>query len=339
MGKTPIELHNKIFYHPDKIKDLLNKGETIPITWELDTTNMCNHNCIGCKDIGAGGRSNNDSLTYEEAKNYTNQIVEIGSKAITITGGGEPLMNNNTPKIIEYIKSKGLDVAIITNGTLLNDESIDIIVKNCTWVRISIDAGDSKTYKKVRNVPEHYFKLAFENMEKLVKRKKELKSTITIGSSFLTSEITIPSLVKYTKKCKKSGVDYIQIRTYHRNYIVPYNITEVKSLEDDNFKIYYSDNKYKKDYKKTYQKCLAYSLSGVINVHSVYICCHFRGIENKKLGDLRENTLLEIWYSERKNNIIKNLNIKKCLPNCRLDLVNQEIHKLIYNDIQHKNFI
>ena len=339
MGKAPIDLHNKLFYHPEKLQEFFKQGHTTPVTWELDPTNLCNHNCVGCYAVGAGGRSNDDSLTWDQAKSYVDQIYDLGGKAINLTGGGDPMVNKITPKLIQYIKSLGMDVGMITNGTIFTEESIDIVVKNCTWVRISMDGGTPEIYTEIRRVPDRHFYLAFENMKKLAKRKKELNSDITIGSGFLTSELTVPSLVEYTKLCKESNIDYIQIRPFHNDFTIPYNIDEVLTYADDNFKIHFSENKYDKEYVKKYPKCYAQNFSGVINVHSVYLCCHFRGVETKKLGDLREKTLLEIWAGRKRMIVLEELNLDKCIKHCRLDLVNRQLSTLLESIPEHVNFI
>ena len=51
---TPMSLENKLFYHGEKVSELLETGDTTPVTWELDPTNLCNHDCIGCYAKGAG---------------------------------------------------------------------------------------------------------------------------------------------------------------------------------------------------------------------------------------------------------------------------------------------
>lgn len=339
MGKAPIDLQNKLFYHPEKLQEFFKSGNTTPVTWELDPTNRCNHNCIGCYAAGAGGRTNDDSLTWEQAKSYVDQVHDLGAKAINLTGGGDPMVNKITPKLIQYIKSLGMDVGMITNGTIFTDESIDIVVQNCTWVRISMDGGTPEVYTEIRKVPERHFYLAFENMRKLVRRKQELNSNITIGSGFLTSTLTVPSLVTYAELCKEAGIDYIQIRPFHGDYTIPYNIEETLALEDSNFKIHYSKNKYEEGYKKKYLKCLAQTFSGVINVHSVYLCCHFRGVETKKLGDLREKTLLEIWAGRKRMIVLEELNLDKCIAHCRLDLVNRQLQDMLDSVPDHVNFI
>ena len=59
---TPMSLENKLFYHGEKVSELLETGDTTPVTWELDPTNLCNHDCIGCYAKGAGGSANNESI-------------------------------------------------------------------------------------------------------------------------------------------------------------------------------------------------------------------------------------------------------------------------------------
>jgi sulfatase maturation enzyme AslB (radical SAM superfamily) len=44
--------------------------------------------------------------------------------------------------------SNGLQNGLITNGSLLTDQSIDIVAKVCRWVGFSMDAATSKTFNK-----------------------------------------------------------------------------------------------------------------------------------------------------------------------------------------------
>lgn len=338
-GTQPIDLHNKLYYHPDKLKEFFESGDTTPVTWELDPTNRCNHNCIGCYAAGAGGRTNDDSLSWEQAKDYVDQVYALGAKAINLTGGGDPMVNKITPRLIEYISSLGMDVGMITNGTIFTDESIDIVVKHCKWVRVSIDGGNPHVYVSIRKVPKRHFDLAFKNLAKLAQRKKDLNSSITIGSGFLTSKLTNPSILEYTQLCKQAGIDYVQIRPFHNDFTIPEDIDKVLAERTKTFKVLYSKHKYDTSYKKTYPKCLAQSFSGVINVHSVYLCCHFRGIETKKLGDLREKTLLEIWAGKKRKVILEELNLDKCISHCRLDLVNRQLDQMVNSEPDHVNFI
>jgi len=331
---SPINLHDKVFRHMDRLIDIVEDRITYPVTWELDPTNRCNHYCVGGYAKGAGGRTNNDHLTLKQAKYYVDQVVELNAKAINLTGGGDPMFNKITPKLIEYIRNKGLDVGMITNGSLFNDKSIKTVVDNCSWVRVSLDAGTPKTHAFIRKVPEKQFGQILSNIRNL----SEQKTTCKVGTALLTSPETMGDIVEFTRVSKECGVDYVQIRPFHEDFTIPLRINECLAMQDENFKVLYSENKYHAGYKKQYTRCEAQALSGVINVHKLYLCCHFRGVDKYELGDLREQSLKEIWHSQHRQDIINNLDFKDCIPHCRLDLVNRTIDDL-KTPVPDENFI
>ena len=338
MEKSPISLHKKLFYHPDRLSSFLKTGSTTPITWELDPTNNCNHDCIGCFAKGAGGRSNNEFLRLEEAKDYVDQIHSLGSKAVNLTGGGDPMMNRATPEIVSYIKSKGMDVGMVTNGSLFNDKNSEIILENCTWVRISLDSGSPKVFAEIRRRPEKEFWDILGNIRSLTHTRRRIGSNCTIGVGFLTSKLTIPDMVTFTQNCRIREVDYVEFRPFHGDYTIPYNIDDCLKLQTETFKVHYSSFKYDGNYKKKYCKCHGQNFSGVINVHKVYVCCHLRGVEKYELGDLREDSLEKVWNSDKRKNIVNNIDFKDCIALCKLDLVNRSLAEL-EGEPSHVNFI
>ena len=334
---SPIDIHNKLFYHPERLGEFL-KGGTTPVTWELDITNRCNHTCIGCDQPWAGGRANNEALNSWEAREYINQIKQLGGKAINLTGGGEPLFNLAFDSIVKYIKQVGLEVGLITNGSLLTRKTSQIILNNCSWVRISLDAGTSETFKKIRGRPEEEFNVVLNNIKVLVEEKKRLNSNCTVGVSFLTCKDTVREMKVFTDICKQTGVDYVEFRPFHGDSTNPYKLQECLKLETKEFKVLCSDFKYDRNYEKKYCRCHGQNFTGVINVHKVYICCHFRGKEQYEIGDLRKNTLREIWFSEKRKKVLEKIDLTKCLPLCKLDIINRFLDG-VSEKPEHVNFI
>jgi organic radical activating enzyme len=81
----------------------------------------------------------------------------LGCRAVTITGGGEPLLHPDIQKIIPYIaKYLGIEVGLVTNGMLLNKFSPQLW-DNVLWCRISND--DS------RPLTQEYIKVLEEGLE------------------------------------------------------------------------------------------------------------------------------------------------------------------------------
>jgi MoaA/NifB/PqqE/SkfB family radical SAM enzyme len=338
----PMLLEKKLFHHGNKLEQFLRTGDTTPVTWELDPTNLCNHDCIGCFAKGAGGRTNKHSLNLAEGTDYLHQIKDLGATGVSFTGGGDPMVNRHTPKLVEYSKQVlGLDVGMVTNGTLFKEDTAATIIKNNSWVRVSMDAGSHEVYTKIRRVPSpspHGFNRAVENLSLLATKKKELGSNCTIGVGFLTSELTHPDMMAATKICRDAGIDYISFRPFHGNCEIPEEIGACMELETDTFKIHFSEYKYDTGYVKKYKRCGGQSFSGIINVHDVYVCCHLRGVEKYKLGSLREQSLRDIWMSDHRKRVVRNIDFRDCIALCKLDCVNRQLADM-ENKPQHINFI
>lgn len=121
-----------------------------PLTVGWDITNRCN---LMCKHCYAESNSHkiSDDLPFETVKNIVDQLCDLGCVIIALAGG-EPLVRKDLPKIIEYIKSKGIDVFLNTNGTLLSTDKITLL-KNAglTQVEISLD-GFEKEHDFIRGL-------------------------------------------------------------------------------------------------------------------------------------------------------------------------------------------
>lgn len=112
-------------------------------------TTSCNFQCKHCF-YGCG--KNNHPTTLKYNSNFENFIDEFymnGGKHVTFTGG-EPLLNRDIKKFIQYVYSKGLSVALLTNGSLLTDEICEILATNNVVLQVSLD-GNETDFKKIRN--------------------------------------------------------------------------------------------------------------------------------------------------------------------------------------------
>ena len=141
---------------------------------QLDLTNNCNLNCVGCwchstflGELRLKGEEKRRELDYNIVKKLISELAELGTKEIMLSGSGEPFMYSRIMDVIRLIKSKGIKLTIITNFTLLTKdiikELVDLKVDNLT---ASIWAGDAKTYVKTHpNQTEKTFERLRENLK------------------------------------------------------------------------------------------------------------------------------------------------------------------------------
>lgn len=342
---------DKILKHLDRVSQWLQGRNPSPITVELDMTNICNHRCPECV-VNYFRAADKKSLSRKMARDIVRQLAANRIRGLIFTGGGEPLCNPHTLETVELAKRKGLDLGFITNGALLNERAARVILKNCTWVRVSLDAGSAQAFKITHGLDGNEFNKVIEKIGLLVKTKRKIKSKCTVGVGFLTCDSTVKDMVKAAVLTKKLGVDYLQFRPMqiHNGGKFGYHWTDVDDkieeclkYADKDFHVLYSKHKYDmaRDAKfgRYYEKCYGQQFATVISASGkMYICCHLRGYEKYSIGDLNKNTFKEIWFSRKRRQAIEKIDFSDCIPLCRDNTFNQILWN-IRQPREHINFI
>ena len=122
----------KIFHHLDKIQDILNSKRTAPIYIRIKPTNRCNQNCYYCgskDDNVPEDRLFDKTAMIPKEKMYEiiHDLHEMGVKAITFSGGGEPLVYPYIEETLGLVRSKSIDYSIITNGQELEGKKAEML--------------------------------------------------------------------------------------------------------------------------------------------------------------------------------------------------------------------
>jgi radical SAM protein with 4Fe4S-binding SPASM domain len=103
--------------------------------WEI--TAACNLRCVHCDNHAA--RSSPRELALPQLLETAEQLATLGCQLVDITGG-EPLLMPGWDRLCQHLTARGIDVAIITNGTLLDAEAIDRAVRaRVAAIAISVD--------------------------------------------------------------------------------------------------------------------------------------------------------------------------------------------------------
>jgi len=116
----------------------------------LHITNLCNLKCKHC--YASAGNELNNELTYDEIIDIIDQLAEMNINYITVSGG-EPLARKDVYEIIQYIKSKNINVMITTNGTLIDEEVVKKLKElKIDSVQVSMDSHIPEIHDKFRGV-------------------------------------------------------------------------------------------------------------------------------------------------------------------------------------------
>ncbi len=118
-------------------------------TLRVSVTDRCNLRCIYCNPFGLHGREDPaEILSFEEICRIVRLGVECGIRRVRLTGG-EPLMRKNVVDLVRKLAGiPGIeDLALTTNGVLLERMAAGLKEAGLKRVNISLDAADAACYQ------------------------------------------------------------------------------------------------------------------------------------------------------------------------------------------------
>jgi MoaA/NifB/PqqE/SkfB family radical SAM enzyme len=291
-----------------------------PISINLDLTSACNFSCPFCVDsklINAG-----KNLALEEIKKTINTLHSYGLLSVILIGGGEPTLHKDFGEIVRYIKSKRLQIGIVTNGSRL--EKIEAVVeelKEKDWIRISIDAAGEGVFKEL-HLPKTQVTLS-RILEKAKKVKKK-NPVVSLGYSFVVVwegvEINgkrlhpnMEEMARSVELAKEFSFDYISFKpclvrlnesqretllknvgkTKEEEIIdqIRVALQEAKRFAGDQVKILESSNlkamlnRETDQIKRQPKRCHMQFFRTVVTPFGIFHCPAFRGVEEARIGE------------------------------------------------------
>ncbi len=120
------------------------------VFWE--TTAGCNLECRHCRRLELSKTLSQDDLTTAEAKTLIQSLAEFG-KPVLVLSGGEPLLRNDIFELNNFASTKGLPVALATNGTLINSTVAEKIkASGIQRVAVSLDGATREVNDSFRGI-------------------------------------------------------------------------------------------------------------------------------------------------------------------------------------------
>lgn len=159
----------------EKLERWRDGGKASPYVIDLNPTDLCNLNCKSCWQRSSEFENLDSSyqLSEERLKELVKQGIEMGVDKFRITGGGEPLMRKEIIlELMKMIKRNGREGTITTNGTLLEEGDLDLMMK-MGWdnITFSLDGPDKKTNDFLRG--DGSFNSIKKSLEYLKEEKNE----------------------------------------------------------------------------------------------------------------------------------------------------------------------
>jgi len=313
------------------------KGKSItPQIVSYAVTRACNLKCLHCHADASEAMSN--ELTLGEAKQAINEMADLGTEVI-IFSGGEPLLRKNfILALTEHCNDLGIIPAMLTNGMLLDHKTAwELKEAGMIAVGVPLDFATPERHDTLRNTPG-----AFESAINAIKACLEVDLKVVITTMALKNNFDeIPKLIDLLDNL---GVEQVVLYDF-----IP--VGRGKDLEDLTMSREQRAKLLDYLYKIQEEREMFFLVSGgsplypgiVLEMHKHYgtkppdqflrqflvhspIGCH-AGLNyfslrpngdiypcpflQLKVGNIRERSLVDIWYNSKVLNELRNRSLLK----------------------------
>jgi len=308
----------KVVLDEDVIK-LTKKGIIPPIHIQHIPTNHCNMNCPFCS---CSERDKTLEMDIEEAVEMIDYFATLGTKAVTITGGGEPLIYPHINELIEAYTSRGIQVGLVSNGLAIQKLNPKVGNK-LTWFRIS--NGDHRSFQ------EPY-------VDRLATAVESMPDVDWAFSHVVTKKPNLEEIARVVKFANEFNFTHVRLVA---------DLFEPQNIDFKPIKAYLKDNgvsdsrviyQERKDYERGMDCRIAF-LKPLIGPDGVmYACCGVQYAFETPSRDLPQELSLGHW---RNYDLLSSRNPmaagNKCVK-CYYTNYNKLLESLV-SELKHKEFL
>ena len=302
-----------------------------PITMDIEPTTGCNFRCTMCQVSDENFISKN--LNFEVFKKFIDQNKQL--LKIKLQGMGEPLVNNNFYKMVDYASQSGICSEITTNGSLLNEKNINFLKKSqLSRITISMDGATKETFENIR--VKSNFNIVVNNSINLVKQFKRKIIRPEISAWCTLQKKNFFEAEKIFDLCSNIGFDKLtyQIHLTDWGKLEWREKNNKQQINNDDTKILEVLNMIKNKSKKSNIKVeifeenlLSFEKQCSWPWTSTYLsktgdivpCCIIGDEKVESFGNINDQNFSQIWNSTKYmkfRNEIKNNQIPEYCKNC-----------------------
>jgi MoaA/NifB/PqqE/SkfB family radical SAM enzyme len=180
-----------------------------PVCLYIEVTNRCNLLCTTCPRTFEDLEPPAD-LSWELFTSIVDHYPRI--ERVVLHGIGEPMLVDDLPRMIRYLKARGTYVLFNTNGTVLTaKKGHELIDAGLDELRVSLDAADRESFRAVRG--RDYFDRIVRNVRAFVTMQAETGTALPRVSLWLTGlKETIEQLEAFVDLADRAGVREVYLQ-------------------------------------------------------------------------------------------------------------------------------
>jgi MoaA/NifB/PqqE/SkfB family radical SAM enzyme len=198
---------------PRRYFEAVQRRDTVaaapPVCLYLEVTNRCNLLCETCPRTFEALEPPAD-MSWELFTRIVDQVPDVAR--VVLHGVGEPMLVKSLPRMIRYLKDRGVYVLFNTNGTLLAPKRHQPLINtDLDELRVSLDAADATSFIAVRG--KNFFDRIVRNVSEFTALQHETGATRPRVSLWLTGlKETIERLPAFVRLADTMGVREVHLQ-------------------------------------------------------------------------------------------------------------------------------
>lgn len=347
----------KMFHFPEKLRSLPHDAAiTPPVHIRIKPTNACNHRCRYCAYLEPALQLGKDmcvrdAIPHEKMLEICADIVNMGVRAVTYSGGGEPLLYPHLLEASRILQAGGVKLACLTNGSLLQNAIAEFFAQHATWIRVSMDGWDDESYTRYRGVKNGEFTKIMRNLEDF----SRIGGPCVLGVSYIVDNYNHEHLQAMLARLKDVGVHSVKVsacivsndpalnKKYHQPHFeqVKATIAETQAdLSSEHFEIHDGFHDLDERFTKKYTWCPYMQIQSIIGADSRVYTCHDKAynLDTGLVGSLKGQSLQEFWM-QNKQAFFKVDPRRDCDHHCVANAKNILLHDFLELHEGHADFV
>src|SRR5689334_14656874 len=180
-----------------------------PVCVYLEVTNRCNLLCTTCPRTYEELEPPAD-MSWELFRSIVDQVPDL-ARAV-LHGVGEPMLVEDLPRMVKYLKDRGIYVLFNTNGTVLSERSGRALISaGLDELRVSLDASNRESFNAIRG--RDYFTRIVRNVRAFRQLQKREGHTKPQVSAWLTGlKETVKELPAFVMLAAEIGIQEVYLQ-------------------------------------------------------------------------------------------------------------------------------
>lgn len=355
MNRMILDGH-KLLWHRERVEAWLRGERMAPITIDCALTRRCTYRCVYC--YGQLQANDEKKITRDVIFRFLDDAAEIGVKAVSFVSDGESTCSPHLYDAILRGKTNGLDIALGTNGYLLEDDRLEEILPALTYLRFNISAAAPERYAEIHGCKTSCFNKVINTVKNCIDLKKKNNLNVTLGLQMVLLPGFKNQIIPLAKLGKELGVDYFVIKhcsddedhtlgiDYSKYFGLIRLLKKAESYSESNYLVKAKWSKILSRGKRKYSRCygpafiMQFSGSGLVAPCGMLFN---RKYKKYHIGNIADTSFKKIWQSERYWEVIDFIGSEKfdartmCGSLCLQHKVNEFLWDLKNGKVMFKN--